>query len=106
MDAQGYYNYFVGSAALTPAGYGVVGNDNGMLYGFDKDDVTELAYVDTTYDPTSYQYSTSANNFVCSSPAISYAAQSGYKWIYAVSRSDYGRGDGRGTLFAFRQSKN
>ena len=40
------------------------------------------------------------------SPAISYAAQSGYKWIYVVSRSDYDRGDGKGTLLAFRQNKN
>jgi len=92
-----WYNYFVGSAAFTPAGYGIVGNDNGTLYALDKNDVDLLAYYDTSY---------SLNSYVCSSPAISYATQSGYKWIYVVSRSDDGRQDGRGTLYAFRQNKN
>jgi len=96
----GSNNYFVGSAALSPAGYGIVGNDNGMLYALDKDDVTLLA----DYNTASVNYRT--NGYVCSSPAISYAAQSGYKWIYVVSRSDNGREDGRGTLYAFRQNKN
>ncbi|MEN6358169.1 MAG: PQQ-binding-like beta-propeller repeat protein [Armatimonadota bacterium] len=95
LDAY-YGNYFVGSAAFTSAGYGIVGNDNGKLYAIDKDDMNKLAECNTA------QNNTSTNSFVCSSPAISYAAESGYKWIYVVSRA----GNGRGTLYAFKQAKN
>ena len=78
----------------------VLGSNKGLLYALDKDDLTRNAFFDTS------QKNTSTDKYVCSSPAISYAAQSGYKWIYVVSRADYRRQDGKGTLFAFRQNKN
>jgi len=91
-------NYFVGSAAFLPAGYGVVGNDNGMLYALDKDDVTLLA----DYNTASVKYRT--NGYVCSSPAISYAVDAQHnRWMFVTSRGDNNRGDGKGTILAFKQ---
>lgn len=94
-----YPYYFVGSAALAPSGSVIVGNDNGFLYLLDGYDLM----LQDSYDTSS---GNSENKYICSSPALSYSAQSGYKWIYVVSRSDNGRGDGKGTLLAFRQSAN
>lgn len=101
FDAGEYgNNYFVGSAALTPAGYALVGNDDGMIYALSSNDVSLLAWYDSALNNDPLR-----NSYVCSSSAISYAAQSGYKWIYCLSRSDNGRQDGKGTLFAFRQNR-
>ena len=102
FDAVGLFGigteYFVGSAALTSAGYALVGNDNGHLYALSDIDLYQLS----SYD-TSLGNSPGNNSYICSSPSLTYSAQVGYKWIYVVSRADNGRQDGRGTLFAFRQ---
>ncbi len=75
-------DYFVGSAALCAAELAFVGNDNGYLYALSQSD---LRVPLDSYD---------TGGIVCSSPAISYAAESGYRWIYVVSRG--------GALLAFR----
>ena len=75
-------NYFVGSAALCSAGLAYVGNDNGNFYALRRSNVSQV--VNT--------YATGA--FVCSSPAISYAAEAGARWVYVVRRG--------GKLLAFR----
>lgn len=85
-------NYFVGSAALCSGGLAFVGNDNGNFYARRQSSLG-----------TSLAAYTQANGVICSSPAISYVAQSNYRWVYILSRGDKGRGDGQGTLIAFRE---
>ena len=77
-------NYFVGSAALTSAGFCIVGNDNYALYALSN---TDLAL--ETLRPT--------GGVACSSPAVSYAAESSCRWTYVISRT------GGGVLLAYRQ---
>lgn len=77
-------DYFVGSAALTTAGYGFVGNDNGNLYTLSTADVSLISTRPT-------------GGIVCSSPAISHAAEPDSMWLYVVSRANGGK------LFAYRQ---
>jgi outer membrane protein assembly factor BamB len=86
-DPAGTDNYFVGSAAYTSAGFGLVGNDNFALYTLSS---TDNSLIRTR----------GIGGIVCSSPAISYAAQSNYRWVYFVSRVN------GGTLFAYRQILN
>jgi outer membrane protein assembly factor BamB len=91
-DPQVSADYFVGSAALdpaappgsgTPAGFCLVGNDNHALYTLFSADLTLLTMRDLA-------------GVVCSSPAISYAAESGCRWAYILVRP--------GTLRGFRQA--
>lgn len=83
-NSVGSDNYFVGSAALTSAGFCIVGNDNYALYAMSN---VDLAL--PTLRPT--------GGVVCSSAAVSYAAESPYRWTYVLSRA------GGGTLLAYRQ---
>lgn len=83
----GVNNYFVGSAAYISAGFGLVGNDNFALYTLSSTDNSLIRM-------------RGFGGIVCSSPAISYAAQSNYRWVYFLSRVN------DGTLYAYRQSLN
>ena len=87
--------YFVGSAALapSPADLVYVGNDTGRFYALRQ----------TTLSPPVASHPTAG--YICSSPAISYAAEPNARWVYVVSRGDNGRGDGKGTLYAFRTQR-
>ena len=86
-DPAGDYDYFFGSAALTSAGLCIVGNDNYALYALSSANLQLRALRPT-------------GGIVCSSPAISYAAESSYRWIYVLSRAD------NGILLAYRQQLN
>jgi len=81
------YNYFVGSSALCTANVLFIGNDNGYFSAVQQSDLlTPLANYYT-------------GGVVCSSPAISYAAELEYRWIYVLSRGT----NGEGVLLAFRR---
>ncbi|MEN6370902.1 MAG: PQQ-binding-like beta-propeller repeat protein [Armatimonadota bacterium] len=86
-----YKNYFLSSAAITSAGMVYVGNINGTLYKFNRPDLSGMGTFPTT-------------GIVTSSPAISYAVDAqNNRWIFITTRGDNNRGDGKGTLFAFKQ---
>ena len=85
-DLSHYYggDYFVSSAALSRAGLAYVGNDNGYFYCLP----TATLYAETaTYD---------TQGIISSSPAITYAAEDGARWVFVTSRAN------GGMLFAFR----
>jgi len=66
---SGSYNCFVGSAGLTSAGFVWVGNDDFAFYTLSTTDLTHITTRGT-------------GGIVCSSPSISYVAETGYRWIY------------------------
>jgi len=88
----GYLDYFVGSPAVALPSQLYVGNDNYALYSLNKDTL------ELVQNPPYY----STMGIVCSSPAVSYASCGVERWLYVVTRSDFDRGDGAGTLLAFR----
>lgn len=83
----GESDYFVGSAAFTSAGFGLVGNDNFALYTLSSSDILHITTRGT-------------DGIVCSSPAISYTAQPSHRWVYVISRANGGK------LIAYRQQLN
>jgi len=68
-----------------------VGNDNYAVYALNRN----------TLDPL-VGPPIGTGGIVCSSPALSYAACGVERWVFVVTRSHFGRGDGKGTLLAFR----
>ncbi|OFX14001.1 MAG: hypothetical protein A2Z18_10800 [Armatimonadetes bacterium RBG_16_58_9] len=90
--------YCLGSAALTRSGIAYLGNENGNFYAVRMSDMTQLDSMFTGYYYVDYLAYTS----VCSSPAITYSAGDGARWVYVVSRGNNGRPDNEGTLFAFK----
>lgn len=80
----GMADWFLSSVALTSAGVMFVGNDNYAFYPLRSLDLGHLTSVGTGGE-------------VRSSPAVSYACQPGYRWIFVTTKA-YG-----GLLLAFRQ---
>jgi outer membrane protein assembly factor BamB len=81
----GMADWFLSSVALTSAGLIFVGNDNYALYALRSLDLGHLTSVGTGGE-------------VRSSPAVSYACQPGYRWIFVTTKAS------GGLLLAFRQT--
>ncbi len=74
-------DYFVGSSALC-ANLALVGNENGYFYALSK---SLLYTVIASYLPPGNP------GAIRSSPAVTYAAEAGCRYVYVLSRSDGGR---------------